>query len=172
MSFTGDTVLYPLAVGNKWTYQMTDGNTYINSVTGVDPANPSLFSMHNSMSNMSSYMRKEADTYLTNAYDASAFHFYLKDDPAVGESWAVKYSANGIDTEMTMTVTAVGISKDVAGRAFNNVTVVRGDSRFSMNGTPLPTTFTTEYYFAKGVGLVMTASTGGDVHSLVACELN
>ncbi len=35
MAFTGETVLYPLAVGNKWTYKMTTGGNYSNSVVGI-----------------------------------------------------------------------------------------------------------------------------------------
>lgn len=172
MALTGETVLYPLAVGNKWTYKMSNGGSYTNSVVGIDGTNPNLFTLHNSSSNANSFMRKDGDIYYTNGYDANVFHPHLKDDFVVGTNWAVKYSANGIDTEMMMTVTEVGISKEVEGKIYNNVTVVKGDSKFSMNGTPLPTTFVTEYFYAKGVGLILTTTSSGDEHVLTDYVLN
>lgn len=171
MSLTGDAVLYPLAVGNKWTYKMSAGGSYTNSVTGVDNANPNLFTLFNSSSNANSYIRKDGDIYYTNAYDSNVFHPYLKDDFVVGTNWAIQYTANGITTDTTMVVTEVGITKEVEGKTYNNVTVVKGESKFSMNGNPLPTSFTTEYFFAKGIGLFLTVSSSGDTHILTDYEL-
>lgn len=172
MVLTGESVLYPLAVGNKWTYKMSNGESYTNSVVGVDGGNPSLFTLHNSSSNSNSLMRKDGDIYYTNGYDGNVFHPYLKDDFVIGTNWAVKYSANTIDTEMTMTVTDVGISKDVEGKIYNNVTVVKGDSKFSMNGSVLPMSYTTEYFYAKGIGLILTTTSNGDAHVLTDYILN
>lgn len=171
MTLTGETVLYPLAVGNRWNYKMKNGGGYSNSVVGVDAGNPSLFTLHNTSTNANSFMRKDGDIYYTNGYDANVFHPYLKDDFTVGTNWAVQYSANGITTDMTMTVTAVGISKEVEGKTYNNVTVVKGDCKFSMNGTPMPTTFISEYFYAKGIGLVLTTTSTGDAHVLTDYEL-
>lgn len=172
MNLTGETVLYPLAVGNKWTYKMSSGGNYTNSVVGVDPANPTLFTLFNSSSNANSSMRKDGDIYYTNAYDANVFHPYLKDDFVVGTNWVVSFTANGITSEMTMTVTEVEISKEVEGKTYHNVTVIKGDSKFIMNGTQLPTTFTTEYFYAKGIGLFLTTASSGETHILTDYQLN
>src|SRR4051794_10077699 len=172
MNLTGETVLYPLAVGNKWIYKMSAGGTYINSITGMDAANPTLFSMLNSSTNLGSFMRKDGDIYYTNGYDANVFHPYLKDDFTVGANWVVQYTANGITTDMTMTVTSAGIAKDVEGKTYNNVTSIKGDCKFSMNGTPLPTTYSAEYFYAKGIGLVLTTSSNGDAHVLTDYDIH
>ncbi len=171
MALTGETVLYPLAVGNKWTYKMTTGGDYTNSIIGVDAGNPSLFTLHNTSTNTNSFMRKDGDIYYTNGFDAKVFHPYLKDDFTVGTNWVIQYAANGITTDMTMTVTAAGESKNVEGKTYNNVTVVKGDCKFSMNGTPLPTTFVSEYFYAKGIGLILTTTSAGDAHILTNYDL-
>ena len=113
MALTGENVLYPLAVGNKWAYKMSAGGGYTNSVVGVDGTNPSLFTLHNTSNNINSFMRKDGDIYYTNGFDANVFHPYLKDDFAVGTNWVIQYVANGITTDMTMTVTEAGIFKEV-----------------------------------------------------------
>jgi hypothetical protein len=172
MALTGDTVLYPLAVGNKWTYKMSNGGNYTNSIVGVDGTNPTLFTLHNTSSNANSFMRKDGDIYYTNGYDTNVFHPYLKDDFVAGTNWAIQYTANGIVTDTTMTVTEVGISKDVEGKIYNNVTIVKGDSKFSMNGNVLPMSYSTEYFYAKGVGLVLTTTSNGDAHVLTNYVLN
>lgn len=172
MSLTGETVLYPLAVGNKWTYKMSTGGDYTNSIVGVDAGNPNLFTMHNSTTNANSFMRKDGDIYYTNAFDANVYHPYLKDDFKVGMNWAVQYTANGIVTDTTMTVTEVGISKEVEGKIYNDVTVVKGDSKFTMNGNVLPMAYSAEYFYARGIGLVLTTTSNGDSHVLTDYILN
>lgn len=172
MALTGETVLYPLAVGNKWTYKVTMGNNYTNSVVGVDAGNPNLFIMHNSATNANSYMRKDGDIYYTNAFDTNVFHPYLKDDFKVGMNWAVQYTANGIVTDTTMTVTQVGISKEVEGKIYHDVTVVKGDSKFTMNGSPVPMSYTSEFFYARGVGLILATTSNGSYHSLIDYVLN
>ena len=172
MALTGENVLYPLAVGNKWAYKMSAGGGYTNSVVGVDGTNPSLFTLHNTSTNANSFMRKDGDIYYTNGFDANVFHPYLKDDFAVGTNWVIQYVANGITTDMTMTVTEAGISKETEGKIYNNVTVIKGDCKFSMNGTPLPTNFSSEYFYAKGIGLFLTTTSAGDSHILTYYELH
>lgn len=172
MALTGETVLYPLAVGNKWTYKMSTGGSYTNSIVGVDASNPNLFTMHNSSTNANSFMRKDGDIYYTNAFDANVYHPYLKDDFKVGMNWAVQYTANGITTDTTMTVTEVGISKEVEGKIYNDVTVVKGDSKFTMNGSVLPMSYSSEYFYARGLGLILTTTSNGDAHILTEYVLN
>jgi hypothetical protein len=59
MALTGETVPYPLAVGNKC--KMSNGGSYTNSITGVDGTNPNLFTLHNTSNNLNSFMRKDGD---------------------------------------------------------------------------------------------------------------
>jgi hypothetical protein len=172
MTLTGETVLYPLAVGNRWTYKMSTGGNYTNSVVGVDVTNPMLFTMHNSSTNANSYMRKDGDIYYTNGFDSNVFHPYLKDDFAVGTNWAIQYTANSIVTDTKMTVTQAGISKEVEGKVYNNVTVVKGESKFTMNGNVLPMEYSSEYFYAKGIGLFLTTTSNGDAHVLTEYQLN
>jgi hypothetical protein len=41
-----------------------------------------------------------------------------------------------------------------------------------MNGNLISTNYFTQYYYAKGTGLILTTSGMGDYHGLVSCKLN
>jgi hypothetical protein len=159
---------YPLVVGNSWTYKMKDGRTFTNTVTGVDGA---AFAMSNSLMNTSSKIKKEGNDYLTDAFQAGSWQVTLKENLKKGDTWNVAFKANGIDTTLIHTVKEVGISKDVEGRNYSDVIVIEAESKMSMNGSPIPMQFFTQYYYAKGIGLVLTTTSAGDSMPLVSCEL-
>ncbi|MFZ5855269.1 MAG: hypothetical protein ACOYZ6_00425 [Chloroflexota bacterium] len=155
---------YPLAVGNTWTYKMKDGKTFTNTVTGADGAS---FAMSNSLMNTNSTVKKEGDSYVTDAYQAGTWQVSMKENPKKGDTWNVTFKANGIDTTLIHTVKEVGISKDVEGKTYADVVVIEAESKMSMNGNPIPMQFFTQYYYAKGVGLVLTTTSTGDAMPLV-----
>lgn len=168
--FTGVDVYYPLATGNKWTYKMLDGNTYTNSVIAEE--GPLGFAMHNSMTNTTARMRKENGLYLTDSYQPGLYNVSLKENANVNDTWEVKFAANNFDNLLIMTVREIGVTKEIEGKTYHDVMMIEAESKLKMNGNLMSLNFFTQYYYAKGVGLILTTTSHGDRHYLVSYELN
>lgn len=162
-------VHYPLAVGNKWTYKQKDGSTYHNSVTGVSG---NEYTLYNSAMNTSSRFKLENGIYYTDAVEAGNFQPWLKDELNKGDQWEVHFTANGLNSIIVMTVKETGLTKEVDGKTYNDVAFVEAESKINMNGNIMALNFFTQYYYAPGVGLVLTTSSAGDEHALTAYELH
>lgn len=164
---TGTEVYYPLHVGFIWTYRSKDGSTYKNSVTAVNPANPNEFTMVNSLMNKNQLMRKEENNYVTDSFEDGTINTLLKDNATVGDTWEIEFKANGLDSILVMIVKEVGSTKTVNGKAFDNVIMIEAESKLLMNGTLMPLNYFTQYYYAKGIGLILTTSSMGDAQELI-----
>lgn len=160
---------YPLAANNEWQYKQKDGTTYFNKVTAV---NGNDYSMHNTAVNTISTFRRDGDAFSTDAMEAGNFQPWLRNDLKQGDSWEVNFKANGLDSILIMAVKEAGISKEVEGTTYNNVVFIEAESRLLMNGTIMPLNFFTQYYYADGVGLVLTTSSAGDSHALIKHSLH
>ncbi|HEV7780469.1 MAG TPA: hypothetical protein VGO58_04340 [Chitinophagaceae bacterium] len=160
---------YPLAAQNEWQYKQKDGSTYFNKVTGVSGND---FTMHNSAANTSSVVRKEGELLLTDALEAGNFQPWLNNDLQASQTWEVKFKANGLDCILVMTIKETGISKEVEGKTYNNIVCIEGESKLIMNGNLMALNFFTQYYYADGIGLVLTTSSAGDSHSLINYSLH
>jgi hypothetical protein len=159
---------YPISVGNTWTYKMKDGRTFTNTVDGVDDG---TFKISNSLMNTSSNVRLEGDEYQTDGYEPGKWLVMLKENLKKGDSWEASFKANGIDTTLVYTVKDVGISQDVEGKTYTDVVFIDAESKMSMNGNPIPMKFFTQYYYARGVGLILTTTSSGDSMPLVSYTL-
>ncbi|KOY86622.1 hypothetical protein AD998_11135 [bacterium 336/3] len=168
---TGNEVYYPLQAGFEWTYQLKDGSTYTNKVTSVNPSNPHEFTMINSMMNKNQIMRKDGNNYLTDSFEEGTMQILLKDDLTVGNSWEVKFKANGFDNILVFNVKEVGSTKEVNGKTYNAIAMIEAESKMLMNGNLMSLNFFTQYYYAKGVGLVLTTSSLGDSQSLISTNV-
>jgi len=168
---TGVAVYYPLNTGNTWTYKMKDGTTYTNSVIGVGLVNRSEFIMANSHANTMVKIRKEENFYLTTSYEAEKFLLFLKDDMITGENWSIIFNANGFENILIVTVKQTGLTKEVEGRLYKDIVQLEAESRINMNGQMIAFGFFTQYYYAKGIGLILTTSSMGDEHALISYEL-
>ena len=93
---------YPLAPGHRWTYRQKDGSTFTNAVTGVDEKG--TFSMTNSVLGIEQHVRKEGTAYLTDSFEPGNFQVLLRDDLEAGDSWEIRFTANGIDSLIAMSV--------------------------------------------------------------------
>lgn len=160
---------YPLANQNEWQYKQKDGSTYTNKVTA---ANGSQFTMHNSAANTTSNVKMEGDTMFTDALEAGNFVQWLKNDLKAGDTWEIKFKANGLDSILIMTVQETGISKEVEGKTYNNILLIESENKMVVNGTLMSLNFFTQYYYADGVGLVLTTSSVGDSHALINYQLH
>lgn len=162
---------YPLAAGNRWTYRQADGSEYTNTVTAEDPSVPGRFTMVNSVLGTDQFIRKEGSAYLTDSFESGNFQVLLRDDLGPGDSWDIKFKANTIDSVLTMAVKEKGASREIGGRTYADLLVIEGESKMVFNGSIMSLNFFTTYYYAPGVGLVLTTSTGGTEMSLVSAEL-
>ncbi|MBL0057007.1 MAG: hypothetical protein IPP31_12660 [Chitinophagaceae bacterium] len=154
---------YPLAKGNKWEYKMKNGNTYTNEVLEV---NGNLVTMKNSTLPDPNQVKIENGIMYNELVEKGNFQPWLKDELSIGDSWDATFTANGLNSIMTLTVRETGISLDVEGKTYPDVTLVEAESKIDMNGNLISLNYFTKYYYAKGVGLVLTASSDGEAHSL------
>lgn len=160
---------YPLAAGNEWQYQQKDGSIYTNKVTAV---NGHEFTMHNSAANTTSIVRMDGNLMTTDALEKGNFQKWLTNDMNVGDHWVVTFKANGLDCLLLMTVKEKDISKEVSGKVYTDVVCIEAESQLIMNGSPMQLNFFTQYYYADGVGLILTTSSVGDIHALTTYKLN
>lgn len=171
MSELTGAVFYPLAVGNVWEYKSKDGKTFSNTVKAADPSKPNQFIMVNSTMATEPRIYKEGDNYFTDSFEAGNFQILLKDNTKVGDTWEVKFKANGIDSVLVMTVKEIGGTKEVEGKSYSDVMMIEAESKMLMNGNLMALNFFTQYYYAKGIGLILTTSSMGDSMGLTNYQL-
>lgn len=156
-------IYYPLAVGNSWTYAMADGSSFTNRVTETDGT---TFVMRTSTTETPQHVRKEGSSYLADNFEPGNFQVILRDDVAAGDGWDITYKANGIDTILSMTVLQTGVEKQVRNESYRDVVVLEGEMKMNMNGAITPLNYKVQYYYADGVGLILTTSSAGDAMEL------
>ena len=159
---------YPLAVGNTWTYKTNAGQSYTSTVTDKDG---DTFTVQTTLVDKSSHIKRAGDEYHSDGIEPGKWQVTFKENLKKGETWQSSYKVNGIDTTLTYVVKEVGMTKDVNGKTYTDVILLEADAKMSMNGNPLPMKYVTQYYYARGVGLILTTSSAGDEHALVSCEL-
>ena len=158
---------YPLAPGNSWTYKLKDGSTYTNKVTAVDG---NLVTMQNSTVPDPTRVKVENGTMYNELMAPGNFQPWLKDDAKTGDTWDAAFTANGLNSIMAFTVKETGITKEVDGKSYPDVLMLEAESKINMNGNLISTQFFTQYYYAKGIGLILTTSSLGDEHTLISSE--
>jgi len=160
---------YPLALHNEWHYKQKDGSTYINKVIA---ANGHEFTMHNSAANTSSVVKMDNNQMSTDGLEKGNFQIWLPNELEVGKKWVIAFKANGLDCLLLMTVKETDSNKEVSGKTYNDVVYIEAESQIIMNGSHMPLNFFTQYYYAAGVGLILTTSSAGDIHELIDYKLN
>ncbi len=165
----GVEVYYPLEVGCGWVYLSKDGSTYTNMITAVNPANPNEFTIVNSLMNKNQIFRKEGNNYLTDSFEEGTINTLLKDNASLGDTWEIKFKANGLDSILVMTIKELGLVKEVKGKTFENVMMIEAESKIVMNGNLMPLNYFTQYYYCKGIGLILTTTSMGDEQALIDC---
>ena len=160
---------YPLAAGNKWEYKLKDGSLYTNSVVGIDG---NFITMKNSTVPDATNVKVENGVMYNQLMAPGNYQLWLKDDLKKGETWEATFTANGLNSIMAFTVKETGMSKEVDGKTYHDVIMLEAESKINMNGNVISTNFFTQYYYAKSIGLILTTSSMGDVHSLQQYVLN
>ncbi len=108
----------------------------------------------------------------TDGLEKGNFQLWLPDNLEVGKNWVVSFKANGLDCLLLMTVKETNSSKEIAGKTFNDVICIEAESQIIMNGSTMPLNFFTQYYYAAGIGLILTTSSAGDIHELTEYKLH
>ncbi|MDZ4748365.1 MAG: hypothetical protein SH808_07735 [Saprospiraceae bacterium] len=160
---------YPLAPGNSWAYKQKDDSTYTNAVVSISG---NMVTMQNSTVPTPSRVKIEGHTMYNEMVDKDNFQLWLKDDLQQGETWDAPFTANGLNSIMAFTVKEIGIHKEVEGKTYSDVVMLEAESKINMNGNLISTQFFTQYYYANGVGLILTTSSLGDEHALLRFELH
>lgn len=156
---------YPLKTGNGWTYRTNDGSTFTNSIVSEEDG---IFSMTNSAVTHTTLVKKEGHTYFTDSYEAGNLQPFLKDDAIAGDKWEIKYKANTIDSVLSVEIISTGGSKEVEGNTYHDVLEMEGNMSFIVNGAVYSANTKYTWFYAIGVGLILTTSTLGDNMPLIS----
>jgi hypothetical protein len=160
---------YPLAAGNKWEYKQTDGSSYTNTVLSVQG---NMIAMKNSRQALPNFLKIKGAAVYNGMMLKDNFQLWLKDEVRPGEKWKVAYRENGFRTEIRFTVIDTGLEKGVEGHDYKDVILVEAQSSIRMNDSLTATEFLTQYYYAKGIGLILSISSLGELHALVGYNLS
>ena len=150
----------PTTVGSHWTYG--GPSPYTLSVTGAKKAiNNHIYyeleTVHGTTANKI-YVAKEKGIYntigLLNGMGDQDI-MTLNEATTVGQSWVQTVKVNGFDVNLTLTVEEVGITKTIAGQTYDQVINLKIKSNYMYMGAEMGINYTTNYYFAQGVGLIL-----------------
>ena len=155
---------YPLATSNFWTYRSNDGSTFTNKVESEENG---IYKMSNSTVANQTQVKKDGNVFYTDSYEAGNMQPFLKDDASTGDKWDIKYKANTIDSVLSITVVNTGLTKEVEGKSYSDVMEMEGTMSFIVNGNAFNAGTKYNWFYAKGVGLILTTSTLGDNMPLI-----
>ena len=148
---------YPLAVGNTWTHDFT-GQSMITTIISLE--NDGTFLTSNSLNPINGTMKKVNGEYFSDSHEKGNMQMVLKDNLVLGDTWEVKFKANGIDCVYKFTVKEILPSKTVEDKEYKNVAMVESDSNYLINGNLMSINAFTQTYYAKGVGTILTTTSG------------
>jgi hypothetical protein len=158
--------LYPLAPANVWTYRTKDGTTYTNEVTAFDAAS-GRFTMTNSTSPRQVTVYVDDQGMHSDAYEEGKFVMVLTANPKPGDTWQIKFHANGFENILEATIKQVGATVTVGDTSYSEVVILECESKMLVNGSWMALNYFTRYHYATGVGLILTTSSHGDHQALI-----
>jgi len=151
----------PTANGSTWSYGGIA--PYTLSVTGetkvLNGKNYHELQWQQGLTAYNVYVAKEEDVYTAIGLVSGMGNLeiaILKENTPVGGSWKQTGSFNGIDYNMLLTIVEKAPTKTIGNKTYDNVVNVKIETSYSYAGLYSATKFTTNYYFAKGVGIILT----------------
>ncbi|EJF10959.1 hypothetical protein [Pontibacter sp. BAB1700] len=152
----------PDTKGSTWNYGGT--NPYSLTATGntkvVDGKTYSEFETKQGNETRKSYLLKEKGVYTGIGMDPSLSNdislTFLKEETPVGKAWYQTNTINGFETKMTFTIIAKDITKTVEGKTYKEVIHVQAKTSVIFMDMEIDSGVNTNYYWAKGVGLILT----------------
>lgn len=106
-----------------------------------------------------SYVHKANGVYTVEGMEeafAGVALVFLKDNAPVGDTWTETVAMDGIETKMTFSIEAKDITKTVEGKTYQNVIHVRMNTAVVWMGMEIDMGVPMDYFWAKGVGLILT----------------
>lgn len=172
---TSSTSYQPVTANSTWTYQLTDylgtSSTSTMTMTGNQSTiNGKVYSEYSNVSDFGTqtgYYYYANNLYIQRESTSSDDDDipYLKDDVAVNGTWTGSaITPPGVPGTGTYTGTLKekGITKTINGLTFNNVYHTQVVLTYTIAGVILPADDTTDYYIAKGIGIIeVDTNTGG-----------
>ncbi len=162
----------PLTTGTNWTYSLTQTpqmgaastSTYKLTLTNRDTTinGNSGYKVVSNSAGPNIYLGLRNGEYyrvgLLSAIISGSFEeLYLKDNITAASTWqqSTTISANGTPVALTLAykIGEIGITKTVAGKAYNNVSEVKLDVNGNFSGFGL-SIGTGSFYYAQGIGLI------------------
>jgi hypothetical protein len=150
---------YPCTIGNHWTYRNTAGQTFSNTIVSEDNG---IFQLSNTLSDTPTYVKREGSRIYTDSYEAGNFQLFLDEAATPGDHWEINFTANGVASLFTVVMRAKGQPLQVEGRLFDNVIQLEGIMRFRVGAGRINAGTKYQWYYALGIGLVLTTSSLGD----------
>lgn len=151
----------PSTKGSTWTYG--GDNPYTLTATGntkvIEGKKFVEFETKQGDETGKSYFLKEKGVYTAVGMHPTMGNVaidFLKVETPEGKPWYQTNTINGIETKMTFTILAKGISKTVEGKTYKDVIHVQMYSTYTIMGEEIELDFPTDYFWAKGVGLILT----------------
>ncbi|TPE42953.1 hypothetical protein [Pontibacter mangrovi] len=151
----------PYSKGSTWTYG--GDKPYTITATGntkeIEGKTFSEFETKQDSETWKSYFLKEKDVYTAVGMHPTMGNIaidFLKVETPEGKPWYQTNTINGIETKMTFTIIAKGLSKTVEGKTYQDVIHVQMNSTYIFMGEEVELDLPTDYFWAKGVGLILT----------------
>ncbi|GHA80897.1 hypothetical protein [Pontibacter akesuensis] len=151
----------PATKGSTWTYG--GARPYSYTATGAtkdfDGKTYKELQTTSGTEKTKSYLLKEKGVYTTIGFMPGSRNIkiaILKEETPVGKPWEQTYTFNAVETKMTFTIEEKDITKTVEGKTFKDVIHVKLVSTYSYLDMDFNNTHTSHYYFAKGVGLILS----------------
>ncbi len=155
-SLDNENAYYPLAVGNAWTYDYAGQHM----VSAIESLSGEEFITSNSLNPVAGKLKKVNGEYFNDGFEKGNMQLILKDNLVVGDSWEVTFKANGLDCIYNYTVKEVVPAKTVEGKEYKDVAMLELESFYVINGTRMAMNAFTQNYYAKGVGVILTTTSG------------
>ncbi len=151
----------PATKGSTWSYG--GSSPYTLTATGntkvIDGKTFAEFETKQGSEIRKSYLLKEKGVYTAIGMDPTAGDIaitFLKEETPEGKPWYQTNVINGIDTKLTFTIIAKGMTKTVEGKQYKDVIHVQATTSIIFMGMEVDMGVATDYYWSKGVGLILT----------------
>lgn len=159
---------YPLSVGNSWTYRMSNGDLYtlkiISSENGV-------YQIHNSFEDTTTPVKKVGNKIFGTVGGGNELKERFRENAKPGDTWEFEYQANGLDNLLRHQVKEFLKSIEVNGNTYTDVLVVEAELWMLISGNLTSINYFTQFYYAKGVGGILTTTSQGDRIELIDYKL-
>lgn len=160
---------YPLKTGNHWKYQFSNGDEYTLKIISEENG---IYQMHNSFDDTTTPIKREGSKILGVVAGSNELKERLNEDLLVGDTWEFEYQANGIDNVLRHSIKDQLSYLEVNGKTYQDVLVVEAELLMVISGNLTAINYFTQYYYAKGVGNILTTTSQGDRIELVAYQVS